>query len=241
MAGATSMSVTVEGLRFGWRNADQPCLDIPAFAIAPAERVFLHGPSGSGKSTLLAILAGVLAPQAGSVQIGSTELTSLAAGARDAFRANHVGIVFQQFNLLPHLTVLDNVLLPCRFSRRRRLRAAALSGGGADDEALRLLARLGIGPDLAARAAASLSVGQQQRVAAARALIGTPDLIVADEPTSALDIRNTREFLALLLSECCAPSALLLVSHDLSLAAHFDRRIDFAELNRAPCAQAEAG
>lgn len=186
------------------------------------ERLFLHGPSGSGKSTLLAVLAGVLAPQAGSVQLAGVELTQRSPAARDQLRADYVGLIFQQFNLLPYLSVRDNVLLPCRFSARRRHHAASGSGSAAA-EAARLLGRLGIGETLHGRAAAELSVGQQQRVAAARALIGKPALLLADEPTSALDERNQRDFLDLVLAECTAPSALLLVSHDLRLASRFDR------------------
>ncbi|USX23670.1 ABC transporter ATP-binding protein [Oxalobacteraceae bacterium OTU3REALA1] len=230
--GEAPQAVVLDGLRFAWPGAPDACLDIPEFAIAPGERLFLHGPSGCGKSTLLGILAGVIAPAAGAVRIGGIDVAALPAGARDRFRADHVGIVFQQFNLLPYLSILDNVLLPCRFSARRRGRAAQ---GGADPraEADRLLGRLGIDPALRQRPVAELSVGQQQRVAAARALIGAPDLIVADEPTSALDARNQRHFLDLLLAECAAPSALVLVSHDLRLAERFDRSVALADLNRA--------
>jgi len=225
-------AVALDGLRFAWPGARDACLDIPEFKIAPGERVFLHGPSGCGKSTLLGILAGVIAPSAGTVRIGAADVAALPAGARDRFRADHIGIIFQQFNLLPYLSILDNVLLPCRFSARRRRRA---SQGGEDPraEADRLLGRLGIDPALRRRPVAELSVGQQQRVAAARALIGAPDLIVADEPTSALDTRNQRHFLDLLLAECAAPSALVLVSHDLRLAERFDRSVALADLNRA--------
>jgi putative ABC transport system ATP-binding protein len=229
---AAPPAVAIDGLRFAWPGAPDACLDIPAFTIAPGERLFLHGPSGGGKSTLLGILAGVIVPTAGTVRIGGTDLVALAAGARDRFRADHVGIIFQQFNLLPYLSILDNVLLPCRFSARRRQRASQ-GGATARAEADRLLGRLGIDPALRQRPVAELSVGQRQRVAAARALIGAPDLIVADEPTSALDARNQRHFLDLLLAECAAPSALVLVSHDLRLAERFDRSVALADLNRA--------
>ena len=224
-------AVALDGLRFAWPGAHYACLDIPGFAIAPGERLFLHGPSGCGKSTLLGILAGVIVPAAGAVRIGGIDVAALPAGARDRFRADHIGIVFQQFNLLPYLSILDNVLLPCRFSARRR--RSAQRGASPRAEADRLLGRLGIDPALRQRPVAELSVGQQQRVAAARALIGAPDLIVADEPTSALDARNQRHFLDLLLAECAAPSALVLVSHDLRLAERFDRSVALADLNRA--------
>jgi putative ABC transport system ATP-binding protein len=225
-------AVALDGLRFAWPGAPDACLDISKFTIAPGERLFLHGPSGGGKSTLLGILAGVIAPAAGTVWIGGVDVAALPAGARDRFRADHIGIIFQQFNLLPYLSILDNVLLPCRFSARRR-RHASQGGASPRAEADRLLGRLGIDPALRQRPVAELSVGQQQRVAAARALIGAPDLIVADEPTSALDARNQRHFLDLLLAECTAPSALVLVSHDLRLAGRFDRSVALADLNRA--------
>jgi putative ABC transport system ATP-binding protein len=226
-------AVAIDGLRFGWRGSDDTCLDLPHFSVAQGERVFLHGPSGSGKSTLLAILAGVLVPQAGTVRIGATDVAALPGGRRDQFRADHIGFLFQQFNLLPYLSVLENVLLPCRFSLRRRMRAEAASGATARDEARRLLARLGIGPELSMRPTAQLSVGQQQRVAAARALIGRPDILIADEPTSALDAASQRDFLDLLLAESTFPGALVMVSHDLRLAAPFDRCVAMADLNVA--------
>ncbi|MDQ2819728.1 MAG: ABC transporter ATP-binding protein [Pseudomonadota bacterium] len=226
-------AVAIDNVRFGWRGTADACLDIQHFSVAQGERVFLHGPSGSGKSTLLAILAGVLVPQAGMVQIGATDVAHLPAGRRDQFRADHVGFLFQQFNLLPYLSVLDNVLLPCRFSLRRRMRAETTSGASARDEAQRLLARMDISPALYRRPIGELSVGQQQRVAAARALIGRPDVLIADEPTSALDAANQHSFLDLVLAECTFPSALIMVSHDLRLAGPFDRCVAMAELNRA--------
>lgn len=228
-------AVRLAGLRFGW-DAGAACLDLPQLAIAPGEHVFLHGASGSGKSTLLALLAGILAPSSGQVEIAGTDLAALPPGWRDAFRADHIGMLFQQFNLVPYLSALDNVLLACRFSKRRAAVAAAAGGrvgGNARAEARRLLLQLGIGPALHERGAARLSVGEQQRVAAARALIGGPGLVIADEPTSALDERNADAFLELLLAECRAPAALVLVSHDLRLARHFVRSLALADINRA--------
>jgi putative ABC transport system ATP-binding protein len=226
-------AIAIDGVRFGWRGPADACLDLPHFSVAQGERVFIHGPSGSGKSTLLAILAGVLVPQAGSVRIGAIDIAALPAGRRDQFRADHVGFLFQQLNLLPYLSVLDNVLLPCRFSLHRRLRAEAASGASARAEAQRLLANLGIAPDLYLRPSAQLSVGQQQRVAAARALIGRPDLLIADEPTAALDAANQQGFLELVMAETTFPAALIMVSHDLRLAAPFDRCVALADLNLA--------
>ena len=181
----------------------------------------LIGPSGSGKSTLLALLAGIVAPERGSISILGTDIAALSASARDAFRAEHIGVVFQMFNLLPYGSVIDNVVLPLSFAPERRKRAAS---GGVLDEARRLLGRLGIDAETAAaKTASELSVGQQQRVAAARALIGTPEIIIADEPTSALDADSRGQFLNLLFAEVRARnSTLLLVSHDRELGPLFD-------------------
>lgn len=224
--------IAVNGLRFAWPGA-VPCLEIGEFRVAQGERVFLHGPSGSGKSTLLALLGGVLCATPGSLRVLDRDLATLGGAARDRFRADHIGIVFQQFNLLPYLSVLDNVLLPCRFSPRRRGRAGA-AGLALRDEAARLLGHLDLAPDTWRRSAATLSVGQQQRVALARALIGQPELVIADEPTSALDSERQAAFLELLARECrTAGTTLLFVSHDRRLAEGFDREVALAALNRA--------
>ncbi|MBX9962578.1 MAG: ABC transporter ATP-binding protein [Burkholderiales bacterium] len=218
---------------FAWQAGSPPVLRVRQFDVAPRERVFLRGPSGSGKSTLLNLLAGVAVPQQGAVSILGTDLTKLSGAARDRFRADHVGFVFQLFNLIPYLTVVENVTLPCLFSERRRARAVATSGS-ADREALRLLEHLDLAdPVLLARTATDLSVGQQQRVAVARALIGAPELVIADEATSALDADRRAAFLELLFRECAATgSAVVFVSHDASAAHQFDRSIELREINR---------
>ncbi len=220
-------------LRYRWPGGREDCLVIDRLQIERGRSVFLHGPSGSGKSTLLGLLAGVLLPRVGHVGLLGTDWAALSGARRDAFRADHVGYIFQQFNLLPYLSVLDNVLLPCRFSTLRRQRADAASGSArAGAEAL--LQRVGLGSTLWPRAAAQLSVGQQQRVAAARALIGRPELVIADEPTSALDAALRDSFMALLLQQCRdAGSTLVFVSHDERLAAQFDATLALAQINRA--------
>lgn len=209
--------VEAHDLRFRWPGAPADTLALPALSMAPAEAIFLRGASGSGKSTLLAMLAGVLVPTAGTLTLLGHETARLSGPARDRLRADHIGVIFQQFNLLPWLPVRENVRLPLRFSARRRAQAAP-------GEAERLLAAMGLPEPLWSRPAAQLSVGQQQRVAAARALIGRPALILADEPTSALDEEARDAFMALLL-RCCAEagSALVFVSHDVRLAARFQR------------------
>jgi putative ABC transport system ATP-binding protein len=218
----------LEHLRYAWPG-QAPCLDIAGFALAAGEPVFLHGPSGSGKSTLLNLLAGVLVPQRGCVTALGQDLCGLSAAARDRFRVDHMGLIFQQFNLIPYLSALDNVLLPCRFSPLRRARA-----GEPRQAAARLLGHLDLDEGLWRRTASALSVGQQQRVAAARALIGAPELVIADEPTSALDAERQAAFLDLLLAECAtAGAALVFVSHDRRLAARFPRVLGLGEINRA--------
>ncbi len=217
-------------LVFHWPRQPAACIDIPQFAVQAGERIFLHGPSGSGKSTLLALLGGVAVPQQGQVKLLGCNITALGNRARDAFRADHTGFLFQQFNLLPWLSALDNVLLPCTFSRRRRERA----GTHPKSEAERLLGHLDLAESTWCRPAAELSVGQQQRVAAARALIGRPELLIADEPTSALDAERQQAFIDLLLRETAeVGAALIFVSHDRRLAGHFDREVALADINRA--------
>lgn len=224
--------IELSNLSFAWPGQPE-LLDIPEFHLRRGESLFLKGPSGSGKTTLLGLLGGVQKPGRGSIRLLGTELGTLSAGARDRFRVDHTGYIFQQFNLLPFLSVRENVELPCRFSRLRAERARQRHGG-VDQAAVGLLAHLGLGAALLERRAAELSIGQQQRVAAARALIGQPELVIADEPTSALDADSREAFLDLLFAECrSAGSSLLFVSHDQSLARRFDRSLSLAELNRA--------
>jgi putative ABC transport system ATP-binding protein len=217
--------VRMSGIRFRWPGARAFSLAIDDFALAKGERVLLIGPSGAGKSTFLSLLCGIITPSAGELQVLDTDVTRLSNSARDHFRAEHFGIIFQMFNLLPYGSILDNVLLPLSFAKKRRERV--LSKGTVDAEARRLLASLGLElADLDGHSTANLSVGQQQRVAAARALIGGPELIVADEPTSALDRHRQLAFLDLLFAEASAAGAsLIMVSHEEQLGERFDRVI----------------
>lgn len=227
-----SSVIDIRDLRFAWDDGPA-LLDIPHFTVGPGERLFLRGPSGSGKSTLLGLIAGVLEPQAGTIDVLGHDMTALGGPKRDALRADRLGVIFQMFNLVPYLSLVQNVTLPCRFSARRR--AAVSQVGGALAEAERLLARLGLtGEGLLRRPVSDLSVGQQQRVAVARALIGGPDIVIADEPTSALDADARDRFIELLNEEAGQTgAALLFVSHDASLASHFDRSVDLMTLNKA--------
>ena len=230
--------IEMEGVRFRWPGRQGFALEIQKFQVAAEERLLLIGPSGSGKSTLLSLLCGIVTPDQGTIRVLDTELGALDAAARDRARVEHFGIIFQMFNLLPYLSVIDNVLLPLSFSATRRKRASETRTANA--EARRLLDRLGLDPDaLANRSAARLSVGQQQRVAAARALIGRPEILIADEPTSALDRKHQRHFLELLFSEAeAAGTTVVMVSHDETLAPEFDRVVDLGEVqvNHVPVA-----
>jgi putative ABC transport system ATP-binding protein len=227
-------AVLLENLVFRWPGRTRATLDIPAFTARRGEHVFIAGPSGSGKSTLLGLIAGILVPSEGAVFVDGTRLSELGGARRDAFRGDHIGVVFQQFNLIPYLSVLENVLIPCRFSPLRCARAAA-HAGSPRQAAHTLLERLDMPPALWNRTAKQLSVGQQQRTAAARALIGSPSVLIADEPTSSLDADRRAVFLRLLLGECTASGAtLLFVSHDLALADAFSAVVSLPELNRAP-------
>ena len=226
---STMTSVSLRSLCFRWPGQTDPVLEIDSFDLGTEESVFLRGPSGSGKSTLLSAIAGVIDVPKESVRVSGTDIATLTGGERDRFRVDHLGIIFQVFNLLPWLSALENTLLPCQYSERRRKHA----GPDPAATATRLLAELGLSDSkLINSPANALSVGQQQRVAAARALIGSPDIVLADEPTSALDEEAKEAFVQLLLKECTASGAsLLFVSHDRSLEKHFDRSIDLPMLN----------
>ena len=231
---AAGDAVRLDGLSFRWGQSLPPVLALESLVIARGERVFVEGPSGSGKSTLLALLAGVAVPQSGVLEVLGERLDRMSGVQRDHFRAHHIGYVFQMFNLIPYLSMVENVVLPCRFSQRRR--AAALRRSPTlEGEALRLLAHLDMGdPALRSRSVTALSVGQQQRVAVARALMGSPGLVIADEPTSALDSDRRESFLRLLFDECRDSGAtLVFVSHDAALEGLFDRTIRLGEVNGA--------
>ena len=226
--------VAINDMTFCWRSGGPDILDIPELTVVQGERVFVKGASGSGKSTLLSLLGGVNVPQQGNVRILGRELQTMGSAKRDRFRADHVGFLFQIFNLLPYLTPLENVLLPCRFSRRRRDKASHRSGSP-EAEGRRILDHLDMSDErLLTSSSMELSVGQQQRVAAARALIGAPELLIADEPTSALDWDRRRTFLELLEQECRDQgSTLVFVSHDATLEPMFDRTVVLNDINRA--------
>ena len=221
--------IILENVRFRWPEQEDDLLLIPEMVVRTGEHLFIQGPSGSGKTTLLNLLTGINLPSAGSVTVLGTALETLSNKERDQFRADHLGVIFQQFNLLPYLSLLENVQLPCGFSTRKRRNAGDLT-----ETAFRLLEHLSISSSLLDKPVSKLSVGQQQRTAVARALIGSPEIVIADEPTSALDSDNRDRFLDLLFQEADQQgSTLVFVSHDRQIAAHFERVLDLAEVNHA--------
>jgi len=231
-AGNRDALLEIRDLRFRWPADAVPVIDDLSVDLAAGERVFLAGASGSGKSTLLALIGGLVVPDRGTIRLAGQPLEALGGAARDRFRADHIGIIFQQLNLLPWLDAPGNVRLGLRFSRRRRAQVAdaevAIAG---------LLDAMALPRRLWPRPANELSIGQQQRVAAARALIGRPDLILADEPTSALDADRRDAFVEVLFEQAReAGAAVLFVSHDRSLAKQFDRCVELEQINAAEVA-----
>lgn len=223
--------INIQRLSFKWHTQQTiPTLTIPSLVIEQGEHVFLHGPSGCGKSTLLSLLAGINKPSSGSLSVLNTNLAQLSNRKRDAFRSDHIGYIFQNFNLLPYLSPLENVMLGCQFSKSRQQKALQQSSS-LEQEASRLLNALGLATEHHQQSVTNLSIGQQQRVAAARAFIGSPELIIADEPTSALDANNRSAFIELLFAQAnIACSTLVFVSHDESLQAFFNRSISLVDI-----------
>jgi putative ABC transport system ATP-binding protein len=233
MTMTTAAAIHIRGVRFGYTRKC-PILSIDELVIPSGRSVFLHGPSGSGKTTLLSLISGILLAQEGSVGVLGQELTRLSASARDQLRGSQIGYIFQGFNLIPYLTVAENIALPCDVhrSRRERIKTSTISA-----EVDRLARRLDIHAHLDTPVT-HLSTGQQQRVAIARSIIGAPALVIADEPTSALDTDRRDAFLALLtevIQEAKtrdeAQTTLLFVSHDRSLATHFDNVLSLADIS----------
>lgn len=215
----------ISGLKKSYAAPDgilQSIVNVPSFEIEAGAQVGIRGQSGSGKTTLLHLIAGILTPDAGSVRIADTNVSSLSESERDRFRARNIGYIFQTFNLLQGFSCLENVLLSMAF------------GAGEDRErAIALLKRVGLG-DRLHYTPRQLSTGQQQRAAIARALANHPKLVLADEPTGNLDVTNAREALTLIRETCReSGAALLLVSHDANALAAFEKVVAFEVSNRA--------
>ncbi len=228
--------IEISNLRFRYAEGEF-ALHVPQLSIEGQECTAIIGPSGCGKTTLLNLMAGIQVPQAGRVVTGGVEVNRLGDAERRAFRVRKIGLVFQEFELLEYLSVLDNILLPYRVNSALRLNATAR------ERARELAEQVGIGDKLA-RNINHLSQGERQRVAVCRALVTEPDLVLADEPTGNLDPTNKDRVLDILL-DCVAASdaTLVTVTHDHELLDRFDRVIDFKQFYDLPAAHmpAEAG
>ncbi|SEN04719.1 ABC transporter ATP-binding protein [Nitrosomonas marina] len=220
-------AIKIKNLCFSYPGISQTFwLEIPEWRIAQGERIFLKGASGSGKSTLLNLLSGILVATHGTIEILGQDLCVLSARQRDRFRAAHIGIVFQQFNLVPYLSVYDNIRLAAYFGRKKQ--------DDLDITIKQLFTVLNLDDALIMRKAGNLSVGQQQRVAIARALVNRPEILVVDEPTSALDNDLRDAFMDMLLEICRVhASTLIFVSHDATLTRFFDTIVNMSDINQA--------
>lgn len=221
-------AIRLQNVVFGY-DPRTPVLRVNELVVKTGKRVFLYGPSGCGKTTLLGLITGVLQPQQGSCVVLGKELTTMSMSERDQLRGSEMGYIFQSFNLIPYLTVRQNVALPCQIHQRRRKHIVAPTLA---QEVERLVRRLGLEAHLD-RGVKKLSTGQQQRAAIARAVIGKPSLVIADEPTSSLDTDRQQDFLELLFEVCDeAQATLIFVSHDRSLMERFDERIALSEVSQ---------
>ncbi len=225
---SSNVLVEIRDLQLVYPGGQTPVLQIPEFSILRGEELFLYGPSGQGKTSLLEVLSGVLRPTKGSVKVLGLDLVQMSDRERDAFRAEHLGYIFQSFNLIPYLSVQENIELPLHLSAARRARLGSVDS----TMVIRgLCGSLGVA-DLLDKKVGALSVGQQQRVAVARALLGKPDLLLADEPTSALDSEHREKFLKLMFEICdLYATTVLFVSHDRSIESLFTRSVNLASIN----------
>ncbi len=219
-------TICLDSLRFYWSKNSDFKIYVPKLNIGQGEKVLLLGESGSGKTTLLSLICGFLSPISGDIYLNEKKINDLTASNRDQYRSDNIGIIFQQFNLLPYANVIDNILLPLHFSKVRASRTK-----NHRETAVSLCESLRLPNTITNTNASNLSVGQQQRVAVARALIGNPSLIIADEPTSSLDTDAQNIFLELMFAQIeNNNSTLLMVSHDTSLSNNFDRVININEV-----------
>ena len=225
---APSPAIRVNNLWHSYDGVAQGMgLSVPHWEVARGQRVFLCGDSGSGKSTLLNLLAGILTPTRGTIELLGQPFSNLGGRRRDRFRARHLGVVFQRLNLIPYLSVLQNIQLAGYFGGSRQAEGELA--------AAELLSRLRLPAGVLHQRADILSVGQQQRVAIARALVGAPEVLLVDEPTSALDASARDAFMQILVELCRdTGTTLVFVSHDLSLRDFFDTSIEMATLSQPP-------
>jgi putative ABC transport system ATP-binding protein len=222
------MTVELKEVNFAHAETpDKPVLAINHWTLSEGEQVFVHGPSGSGKSTLLNLVSGLLECRDGKVSVLEKRLDTMNSRQRDRFRANHIGYVFQRFNLIPYLSAFHNIELAKSFSARTERHASL-------EEIEALLRSLKVDASEWTKPASQLSTGQQQRIAIARALVNRPEILIADEPTSSLDQENRDNFMSVLMPLVAEHNmTLLFVSHDLALAQYFPRVQALQDFNEA--------
>lgn len=220
------MAIQLTDVRFAYPSAqDKIVLDINNWSVQTKEQIFIHGPSGCGKSTLLNLLSGMLQTAQGEISILGEPLHKMSSRQLDRFRASHIGYIFQQFNLISYLNAVDNIQLASQFSKGN-------NKSKINEDIKSLLSRFNIDQSHWSKPINQLSIGQQQRIAIARAMINQPEIIIADEPTSSLDQDNRDNFMTELLSMVSDNgSTLLFVSHDMSLAQHFQKVVALSDIN----------
>jgi len=233
--------IQIDSLHFAY-SSNAPVIAVQHWQVAQAEHVFLYGPSGCGNSTFLKLLSGIISPQQGKIHILGTDITCLKPSQRDRFRAQHIGVVFQQFNLVPYLSVFDNICLAMYFAGDVKDKKGNESSSSqqltARERVQAMLMALQLPPQCIEQKASELSVGQQQRIAIARALINQPDILIVDEATSALDDSAKDAFMKVLIETASlSQAALVFVSHDQQLAKHFDRVESLHDINSVTLSQ----
>lgn len=233
-----NLAINIQDMRYAYgKKQHDYAMQIDSWQVARGEKLFLHGPSGSGKTTLLHLISGIIQPSHGSIELLEQDFSTLSGRKRDRFRAKHIGVVFQKLNLIPYLSVMENILLAQHFAQSAFINSRNSAQPDIKQHAEDLLTQLNLPVQLLNKSANELSVGQQQRVAIARALINSPEILVADEPTSALDSDARDAFMELLL-RCCdsANATLLFISHDRGLMPHFHKQVDIRSLNQLSAA-----
>ena len=218
--------IKLENLEFSYAKG-RSILKVKNFEVKKGEKIFVFGPSGSGKSTLLSLLTGINLASGGKVEVFGTDMAKISGRKRDELRGSHCGYIFQMFNLIPYLSAYDNIILSCRLNKTRMQRIE----GDIEASVLSLAKSLGVDKFLH-KSVSELSIGQQQRVAAARAFLGAPPLIIADEPTSSLDTDSREDFITTLFEIAERnDTTIVFVSHDRGLKKYFDRSISLLEIN----------